>query len=75
MEKKKKKNTIPKHLNQSYKKKSKNSTRERESTHSFFVGKIWIEWEDWYQIYTNKIGRRRVKLKEREKIERSVTMK
>ena len=26
--------------------------RERERTHNFFVGKIWIEWENWYRIYT-----------------------
>ena len=34
------------------------------------MGKIWIEWEEWYKIYTNKIGRRRVKLKERENDEK-----
>ena len=48
-------------------KKNKNSPkesreRERERAHSFCMRKIWIEWEKWYQIYTNKIKRIRVKL-------------
>ena len=30
--------------NQSYKKEQKSRERERESTHSFCVEKIWIEW-------------------------------
>ena len=31
-------------LNQCYKKEQKMRERERESTHSFCVEKIWIEW-------------------------------
>ena len=63
-------------------KKNKNSLweREREREYSpffFFFGdkKHGLKREKWYQIYTNKIERRRVKLWKRENDEGSVTVK
>ena len=79
------KNTIPKHilkkktkktinLDHNYKKKQK-SMRERESTHSFFVGKIWIEWEKWHRIYTKSNGEKKSQILKNENEEGSVTLK
>ena len=56
------KNTIPKHILKKpstlnriiSKNKNPLRERERESTQKFFVGKIWIEWKKWYQIYTKQ---------------------
>ena len=59
-------------------KKNKNSLWERESTYHFFFlcdKKHGLKREKWYQIYTNKIERRRVKLWKRENDEGSVTVK
>ena len=61
-------------------KKNKNSLWERESTYHFFLcdKKHGLKREKWYQIYTNKIERRRVKLWKRENDENdeeSVTVK
>ena len=60
-------------------KKNKNSTkesREREREYSqFFCGKNMDWMKGWYQIYTNIMGRIRVKLKEKENDERKVIVK
>ena len=62
LKKKRKKRII--NLNQSYQKeqKFKERERERERAHNFVWEKMWIEQEKRYQIYQNKVGRRRVKI-------------